>query len=328
MTVTPEPGIYTVLGASGLVGSHALVALKELPDITVRAVYHSREPAIKGSNITPIKADLTDPAVCRDVVAGTDYLLIFAGMLATAPVLARDPVGPVFTNLRIVSNALEAAWNSAVRKCVWLSSTTGYPAVEETLDETRMFEGDPPESWYGIGWMTRYVETLCRMFSEKLPRKMPVIVLRPSMIYGEYDHFDESIAHFLPSMIRRIVQREKPIEIWGTGEQTRDVIHASDVFQCALLGLAKLDEYAAFNVVSGQSHSVNDFVSMIAELDKYVDFEVAHVLDRPTTISRRQFDGSNAKEILSFSPQVSLSDGIQRTLNWYRKTLTFGEKPG
>jgi GDP-L-fucose synthase len=319
---TPPPGRYVVTGAAGLVGSHALLALRDVPGVSVRAVHRHRPLRVSAANIEPVFADLTDPAQCGAVMEGADHALLFAGVLATAPVLARDPLSPVLANLRIAVNSLEAAYAQNIRKCLWLGSTVGYPPADGELDEARLFESDPPDSWYGMGWMVRYVETLCRTFSERLPRSMPVIVLRPSMIYGEYDDFDEATAHFLPSLIRRVVARENPIEVWGTGDQTRDLVHAADVVDAALAALATVDRFDAFNVAAGRSWSVNECLAMILNIDGFADARIVHLAGKPATLSSRRFDNGKAAAVLGSAPLIPLEDGLRRTIAWHRDSMS------
>ena len=309
-----------VFGATGLAGSHALMRLKDVSGVTVRAVGNKRPLNVDGGNIEYVQADLSDPGQVAGLANGARYALMLAGVLATAPVLARDPVGPVLTNLRISTNCLEEAYRAGVEKCVWLSSTTGYPDADDILQEDRMFEGDPPSGWAGIGWTTRYIEQLCRMFAEDLSRKMTVIALRPTMMYGEFDHFDDETAHFLPSMIRRVVQREVPIEVWGDGTQTRDTVYAGDVAKAIFAALIRIDGFDSFNVAEGKSHTVNEVLDMIVELDGYDDARIVHVNDRPSSAARRRFASEKAANIPGMSPRTPLNEGLQRTIQWYRET--------
>lgn len=311
-------GRYVVLGASGLLGSHALAALADRPDVTVVAVRHSRPLAVQADNIIDTVLDLDDRDGCRRVMEGADYLLHFAGILASAPVLAADPLGPVLGNLRIAVNGLEAAYRAGVKHCVWLSSTTGYPNVDGQLDEDRMFEGQPPESWKGIGWVIRYAETLCRDMAERLPNALAVTVLRPTMVYGEHAHFSEEVAHFLPAMIRRVVNRENPIEVWGDGKATRDLIHAADVVGAALASLSRQSGFAAYNVAAGESYSVNEVLRLIIELDDFKDAVIKHVTGRPESVSHRSFSSARIEQELGFKPGISLPEGLRRTISWYR----------
>jgi GDP-L-fucose synthase len=317
----PPPGHYLIFGASGLVGSHLLHALRDRPEVTVTAVGGSRPPQVTGANITPRQTDLTERQACEALMAGADYLVLAAGVLSTAPVLKRDPLASVLTTQRIAVNTLETAWRAGIKHAVLLSSTTGYPEGDAELSEEQMFKGEPPAGWHALGWMTRYVETLAQSVALHVPRPMPVTVLRPSLIYGEYDHFDEASAHFLPSLVRRVVHRETPIEVWGNGTQTRDVIHAADVAAACLRGLAHPEPFAAFNIAAGASYSVNDILARLVALDDFSDAQIVHRLDKPQSTATRRFDVSLAREVLGFSPSVSLDEGLRRTIAWYRHAL-------
>ena len=316
----PPPGRYIVFGATGLAGSHVLSRLKDVSGIEVSAVGNRRPPNVHGGNIEYVRADLSDPERVAGLADGARYALMLAGVLATAPALARDPVGPVLANLRIATNCLEEAYRSGVEKCVWLSSTTGYPDADEALAEDRMFDGEPPAGWVGIGWTTRYIERLGRMFAEDLPRRMTMIALRPTMMYGEFDHFDEDTAHFLPSLIRRVVARETPIEVWGDGTQTRDTVYAGDVADAILAVTAQVAGFDCFNIAEGRSHTINEVLDTILELDGYSDARILHVEGRPSSVARRRFATEKAATVAGVSPQTPLKAGLQRTIKWYRET--------
>jgi GDP-L-fucose synthase len=311
-------GTYLVLGATGLVGSHAVAALRAKPDVHVRAVIHERPPAVFGENVNYVRADLLSREGCQALMSGVDYVLMFAGRVLTAPVIARDPVGPVMDNLVMTAYALEAAYRARVRKCVWLSSTTGYPAMEGRLTENEMFAGEPPDVYYQVGWTTRYLETLCRMYAEKLQEHVTTVALRPSMIYGEYDDFAYETAHFLPALVRRVVERQDPVELWGTGEERRDLVHAADVVDACLRAVERVDGFEALNIASGRTHSVNELLRLIIRLDGYVDARVVHIPAKSRTLGERSFDTRRAKDVLGFEATISIEDGLARTITWYR----------
>lgn len=312
-------GHYLVLGASGLLGSHALLALRDQPGLRVRAVGGSRLPRVVGRNIDQLRADLTDPSAVAPLFLNIDYVFVCAGVLSTAPVLATDPLRSVLTTLRISINAVEAAWRSGVRRCVIISSTCGYPESNQPLTEEQMFQGEPPAQWHALGGMTRYLENLCISVSERVKNPLAITVLRPSLVYGEYDHFDDT-AHFLPALIRRVVARENPIEVWGDGSQQRDLVHAADVIRAGLMSLTHPDRLLTLNICAGTSHSVNDIVARLIDADGFADAMVKHRIDRPQTATLRRFDGKKAELQLRFRPRIGLDEGIAQTLAWYRES--------
>ena len=70
-----------------------------------------------------------------------------------------------------------------------------------------MFDGEPYDIYFGVAWMKRYTEILCRLYSQKLKKTMPAIVVRPSNIYGPYDDFDPATSHVMAATIRKVVDK-------------------------------------------------------------------------------------------------------------------------
>ena len=316
----PPAGTYAVIGASGLIGSHVLLGLASKPNISVLAVCHERDARVSAPNITPVFTDASDPGSLAHKIDGTDFVVMAAGIPATAPLLARDPVGTVLSNLYIFIGALSAAYQIGCKRCVWLSGTTGFPIVNGDITEEIMFQGDPPESWYGIGWTNRFLETQCQWYAEKVPQPLPITILRPSMVYGEYANFDDKTAHFLPSLIKRVVQRNDPIEVWGNGEQTRDLIYAGDVAKAIFLALKSDKRFSTYNLGSGKIYSINECLSLLLGLDGYRDATVKYMRDKPTSTKKQCISIDLIKAELGFTPSVELKTGLRRTLNWYKKT--------
>jgi GDP-L-fucose synthase len=318
-TGAPPPGRYVLLGASGLIGRHALQALAGRDGVAVTAVGHRRMPERLAPNVVPLRLDLRRPGAVDEVVAGADYVLACAGRVLSAPVLAADPVGPVLENLRLGVNVLEACWRAEVRKTVWLSSTTGYPSADAPLDEEEMLDGDPPEVWHLVGWATRYLETLAEGLTRRAKSGGGVFVaLRPSLVYGEYDDFSAT-GHFLPALVRRVVERQRPIEVWGDGTDRRDLVHAEDVARAALAALAVESTSAAFNVCTGRSHSVAEVLARIIAIDRFDGAEIAYRPGRPQTVRERRLSNLRAERELGFRPRVDLDVGLARTIRWFRE---------
>ena len=111
-----------------------------------------------------------------------------------------------------------------------------------------MFTGDPPGDWFGVGWVHRFLEKQLDWYC-RLQRIGAGIALRPTLVYGPHDDFDPASAHFVPSFIRRVVEREQPIEIWGDGSQSRNLIHAADVASAIVAVLQdRTPGFGAYNV--------------------------------------------------------------------------------
>ena len=129
------------------------------------------------------------------------------------------PLVHITPNVLINTLMLEAAHRARVARFCFISSGAAYPpTADRPVREEEMFDGDPHDVYFAAGWMKRYAEILCRTYAEKIPQPMLTVVVRPSNVYGPYDKFDFAVSHVTAALIRRVVERQSPLEVWGTGE--------------------------------------------------------------------------------------------------------------
>jgi len=304
-----------VTGSCGLVGTNALLALKDMPQIKVRAVDFGKEPSVFADNITHLEADLTDFDQCKRVVEGIDYCLMFAMKIARRS----TNLEYIITNLKMNSQMLEAAHQAQVKKYLWLSSSVAYPEKSSPLTEEEMFLSDPADSYFPVAQMTRYIEILCRMYATKVKNPMTTIVLRPTAIYGEHCDFNPKTSHVLPALIRKVVERQSPIEVWGKGKVKRDFVYVSDVVRACLLALSKIDKFTEFNIGLEKSCSTKELLDVILKLDDFSDAEVAFDETKGGNLHSIFVDCGKAKELLGWQAKVTLEEGLKKTIEWFKK---------
>ena len=124
------------------------------------------------------------------------------------------------------------------------------------------------------------------------------------------------------ALIRRVVERHSPLEVWGTGDDVRDLIYIDDFIDGMLLGFEESTDYLVVNIASGQGHSVKDILNMILEADGYADADVRFDPLKPTTIPIRLVDTTYAEESLGFKASTCLYDGLKKTIDWYKETIS------
>ena len=90
-------------------------------------------------------------------------------------------------------------------------------------------------AYFGYGWMRRYFEMLGEFVSRQSSTR--VAIVRPTAVYGRHDDFEPATSHFVPALVRRAVERARPFEVWGTGDETRDLLHVTDLARGCLLAL-------------------------------------------------------------------------------------------
>jgi GDP-L-fucose synthase len=264
-------------------------------------------------------------------VKGVDYVFMCAANTAGAAVMANTPLVHVTPNVVMNAQILEAAYLANVKKFVFISSSAAYPPTgDRPVLEDEMFEGDPYVSYHLVGWMKRYSEILCDIYARKIRDPMPTVVIRPSNIYGPHDDFDFRTSHMTAALIRRVVERHRPLQVWGTGEDVKDLIYIDDFLDGTLLAVEKTTDYTAVNIASGQGYSVRQVLQTIMDVDGYTDADVRFDPSKPTMIPIRLIDTSLAADRLGFQATTSLNDGIRETIEWYKESYDASgpESPG
>ncbi len=312
-----------VAGATGFIGSW--IARRLLSQgARVRGTCFSREPNYRHANLEWLQANLEEYADCARATEGVDYVFMCSANTAGAAVMATTPLVHVTPNISMNARILEAAHRAGAQKFLFISSGAAYPDVDENhrLREDDMFKGDPPPIYYPVGWMKRYSEILCRTYAEKISnRPMATVVIRPSNVYGPGDKFDFAKSHVTAAQIRRVVERHRPIQVWGDGSDVRDLIYIDDFLDGLFLAFAKPDPFLTVNIASGREYSVKEIVDTAIHVDGYVDAEVQFDSSKPRTIGKRVFDTGFASRYLGFEAKTSLEEGFAKTIAWYRSAF-------
>ena len=308
-----------VAGAAGLIGSNLIKRLLN-EGATIRATLHKNPPVIVDERIQYLTCDLTKGDECQGAVEGMQYVFLCAASTSGAATIAATPMVHVTPNILINSQMLEAAYAAQVEKFLWLGSTVAYPVSDKPVKEEEIFGGEPYEKYFFAGWTKRFTEILCQMYGERLPRRMTTIVLRPTNVYGPNDDFEFATSHVIPALIRKVVERWDPLEVWGTGDDVRDVIYIDDMIDAMMLAMEKINSYTAINIGLGKGYSVKEILQMLLDLDNYPDARITFNASRPTMIPIRLIDTAKAEKLLGFRAQTDLREGLRKTLDWYRES--------
>lgn len=311
-----------IAGGTGFIGG-ALIERLLQQGAQVRATHFQRPAGPARPGLEWMQADLREPAACAAVVAGMDHVMLAAANTAGAAVMATTPLVHVTPNVVMNTLLLEAAHAAGVSKFLFISSGAAYPDLGEDhrLSEGDMFRGDPPDIYFPVGWMKRYTEILCRTYAEKIRQPMATVIVRPSNVYGPGDKFDFAKSHVTAAQIRRVMDRHQPIEVWGTGDDVRDLIFIDDFIDGLMRAFLHDAPHLTVNIASGEAYSVKQIVNTAIAVDGYDDAQVVFDPSKPRTIGKRLFDVTLARDLLGFQATTPLDEGIRRTIAWYRATF-------
>lgn len=315
-------GSVLVAGGTGFLGANFVRSLY-VKGYEVRATWHEKWPRFKPHHIDWVRSNLIYREDCETAVDGMDYVFMCAAVTSGAHVMVNDPLAHVTPNIVMNTYMLDAAYRAGVKKFVFISSSAAYPDTgDRPTSEDEMFYGHPYYSYFAVGWMKRMAEILCATYALRVPEKtMKVLVIRPSNVYGPYDKFDPLESHMTAAMVRKVVERQDPIEIWGTGQDVRDLIYVEDFVNGVLKAFERDDRLAVYNIGSGEGYTVEEVLHTAAHADGYFSHAVVTNPTRPSTIPIRLIDVSKAREELGFEAETTLEEGLRKTVEWYRKSV-------
>jgi len=149
------------------------------------------------------------------------------------------------------------------------------------------------------------------------------IFLLPANLYGPGDNFNPESSHVIPALIRKCVEaRERGdsfIEVWGTGQASREFLYVDDCAEAIVQAAALYDEADPVNIGTGNEIKIADLVKLIARLSGF-EGEIRWQTDKPDGQPRRRLDVSRAYEKFGFKAHTLFEDGLRRTIDWYEET--------
>jgi nucleoside-diphosphate-sugar epimerase len=164
-------------------------------------------------------------------------------------------------------------------------------------------------------------ECFCRVFHEG--RGSPIVMLRPFNAYGPAQSADRVI----PEIMVRGLRRQQLL--MTEGRQTREFNYVEDLVD-GIVRAATVSgiEGQLFNLGCGQDVSIREVATLVLELlGNPVQARFGALPDRPTEIREMRSDSARARELLGWKPRHSLRDGLEKTIEWYRKELSDPDSP-
>lgn len=314
-----------VTGGAGFLG-HRLIERLLAEGAQVRATLHNKPAKLIDDRIEYVTTDLQDQANCAAVCDGVDFVFHCAANTQGAAVIRETPLAHVTPNVPMNTYLLAGAHKAGVKRFLFLSSGAAYPDTgHRPVEEHEMLADEPVDVYYAVAWMKRYAEILCKTYATKIRNPMDCVVVRPSNVYGPGDKFDPKTSHVTAALIRRVVLRPNPFEVWGTGEDVRDLIYIDDFMDGLLMAFHNPDPYLEINICSGDGVRVIDILNLAAKVDGFGDINVQLDPTKPSTVPVRRLSAKLAAEKLGFTARVGLEEGLRRTLAWYRQNPWHGD---
>lgn len=277
-----------------------------------------------GDKINFIKSDLTDLGNCLKLTRGQDFVFNLVGIKGSSGIGETKVASYLVPMLWFQTNLMEASFRNNVSRYLFVSSICGYPQSTKPKKEDSIWDGMPKQNDRIPGLAKRIGEIqgeayLCEHGWDA------VRIVRPSNVYGPFDDFNPKSAQVIPALIRRMIDKENPLKVWGDGSMIRDFIFSEDVADGMLLALEKAPPCLPINLGKGEGCTIKKLAETIA---KYVPTPPAIEWDssKPAVDPVRVLDTERAKELIEFEPKTTLEQGIKKTINWFLNNQELANK--
>jgi len=319
---------YLIAGAGGFIGGHLVKDLinegHEVVCVDIKPFEYWFQLYESNKNFS---LDLKDFANCLKVTKGIDYIYNMACNMGGMGFIENNKAECMLSVL-INTNLLRACIENNVKKYFFSSSACVYNASKQNknfipgLKEEDAYPADPED---GYGWEKLFSERMCRHFTEDF--KLETRVARYHNVYGPEGTYDGGREKAPAALSRKIalakINKEKYIEVWGDGEQSRSFMYIED----CIFGTKKIfdsDLKGVLNLGSSEQVSINQMIEMIEKIANY-KVEKKYLLDKPKGVRGRSSDNTKISKNLNWSPSIKLYDGLEKTYKWIFDQIKSGD---
>jgi len=310
-----------VTGGAGTIGAAVVRRLLPDPDWEVRVCDDRPAPEWMREACELHQGDLRDLDVARAAMDGCSHVIHLAAIVGGIANFHKLPFTLTEVNNALTGAVVHAGIEQDVTRLVYVSSSmvfervTEFPTTEAHLDTC-----PTPRSAYGFSKLAGEVYTraahdqhglrytICRPFNAYGPGELP-------------DRDEPGIAHAVPDLIAKVLSGQRPLEIFGSGEQTRTLTHVDDIADGVVTAMASpAGENEDFNISAHEELTVAEIAARIwaACGEEPGELTLAHQPSFAVDVTRRWPSVEKARELLGWEARVGLAAGLANTVAWLR----------
>jgi GDP-L-fucose synthase len=225
-----------------------------------------------------------------------------------------------YANLMMGAHVLELAREHDLDKLVIVGTVCAYPKFAPVpFREDDLWNGYPEETNAPYGVAKKSILVGAQSYREQYG--LNSIFLLPANLYGPRDNFDLKTSHVIPDLIRKMLESNDRVVLWGDGSPTREFLYVEDCVEGLALAGDRYDGPDPVNLGTGEETAIRELAELIAELTGFGG-EIEWDTSMPNGQPRRSLDASRARELFGFEARTPLREGLERTIAWYREHAT------
>jgi GDP-L-fucose synthase len=233
----------------------------------------------------------------------------------------RNPATLFYENLMMGTQLLHEGYLRKIDKFVAIGTICAYPKFTPVpFKEEDLWNGYPEETNAPYGLAKKMMLVQSQAYRRQYGFNS--IFLLPVNLYGPGDNFDPESSHVIPALIKKCVDAvasgEQEIEVWGTGEATREFFYVEDAAEAIICAMEEYEKSDPINIGAGFEISIRELVDLIVELTGF-DGKVLWDRSKPDGQPRRMLDTKKAYDEFGFTAKTGFRDGLKKTIEWYRE---------
>ena len=256
---------------------------------------------------------------CMKAVKGQDVVIHLAAIVGGIGYNQQIPGQMFYDNLMMGSQLMEAARQAEVEKFVAIGTICAYPKFTPVpFAETSLWHGYPEETNAPYGLAKKMLLVQAQAYRKQYG--FNAIYLLPVNLYGPGDNFNPQSSHVIPALIKKVADAKKNgqkyIDVWGTGNPSREFLYVEDCAKGIVLATEKYDQPGPVNLGANREIKIKELVKTICKL---MDFkgEIRWNKSKPDGQPRRMLDTRLAKKEFGFEAKTDLEKGLKKTIDWY-----------
>ena len=311
---------FLITGGAGFIGSniveyllyHGAGKVRVLDNFSTGSI-RNIEPFLQHPAFELIEGDIRDFDACSAALKGIDYVSHQAA-LGSVPRSIHDPITSNSVNVTGFLNMLVAARDAGVKKMVYAASSSTYgdhkglPKVEDQIGQ--------PLSPYAV---TKYVNELyAGVFSRTY--QFHTVGLRYFNVFGPRQNPNGPYAAVIPLFVQAALNQTAPA-IYGDGETSRDFTYVENAVQANIKALfSQIQTHEVVNIACGERTTLNQLWNSISQLAA-VQIAPLYKEERLGDVKHSLANISKAYQLIGYTPQISIQQGLVTTVKWYETAL-------
>ncbi|MCB2227319.1 MAG: GDP-L-fucose synthase [Desulfarculaceae bacterium] len=299
-----------VTGGAGFLGTHLVKKLKE------RGCENIFVPRSKDYDLVSAEGIARAYDACEP-----DLVIHLAAVVGGIGANMAQPGRFFYDNLMMGVQLIEQARLRGVEKFVALGTICAYPKFTPVpFHEEDIWNGYPEETNAPYGLAKKMLLVQSQAYRQQYG--FDSIFLLPVNLYGPGDNFNPQSSHVIPALIKKCFDAMEAgadhIEVWGTGQATREFLYVEDAAEGIALASERYDKSDPVNLGCDMEISIKDLVELITKLTGFTG-EIRWDSSKPDGQPRRRLNVERAKEEFGFTARVGFEEGLKNTIEWYRR---------